>query len=518
MTEKREVIRRLRLGQSIRRINRETGMHRTLIRELKELAKQKKWLETNRRLPPERAIERLLTRDKQPKHDTHPLDGYQDRIRKWLKNQNSYLLIHEYISAEIDVSEATVRRYCKKHFPGLPKTAAVRETIPGAVMEVDFGYLGITYDPQERRNRKTYLFSARLQHSRYAWRERVYDQKQSTFFRCHIHAFEFFGGVPEKVVPDNLKAAVLSASLIDPIVNRVYLRLAEHYGFLIAPCPPRRPELKGGVENDIKYVKRNFWPRYREQERLRGHEVPHGDRIQAELEKWAAERAHVRQIGGIGARPVDLFRDEEQPALRSLPSSRWRELTWQLAKVQESWRVQADRAYYSVPYRLIGTKVLVYLTSDAVEIYEGHSLVALHQRASRPWEYVHNSKHDPPHISEFIASTREGLQRGAERIGPEVGETVRALLERKGVDGLRPARALMALNRRYGAPRLRSACRRALRYESPEYGVVKRILEQRLDRAGEAEPLDGNGNYCFTFARRAGYFEPLAHSAREVAQ
>jgi transposase len=108
-------------------------------------------------------------------------------------------------------------------------------------MEVDFGSLGITHDPQERRNRKTYLFSARLQHSRYAWRERTYDQKQSTFFRCHIHAFEFFGGVPEKVVPDNLKAAVLIDSFTDPIVNRVYQNLAEHYGVLIDPCPPRRP-------------------------------------------------------------------------------------------------------------------------------------------------------------------------------------------------------------------------------------------------------------------------------------
>ena len=102
--------------------------------------------------------------------------------------------------------------------------------------------------PARGSRRRTWVFSGRLRHSRRAYREVVFDQKQETFFACHMHAFEWFGGVPEKVTPDNLKAAVIVASFEDPLVNRAYRELALHYGFLISPCLPRRPEHKGGVE------------------------------------------------------------------------------------------------------------------------------------------------------------------------------------------------------------------------------------------------------------------------------
>ena len=111
-------------------------------------------------------------------------------------------------------------------------------------MEVDFGHLGLTWDVNTRSRRRTWVFSGRLRHSRRAYREVVFDQKQETFFACHMHAFEWFGGVAEKVTPDNLKAAVIVASFEDPLVNRAYRQLALHYGFLISPCLPRHPEHK----------------------------------------------------------------------------------------------------------------------------------------------------------------------------------------------------------------------------------------------------------------------------------
>ena len=115
-------------------------------------------------------------------------------------------------------------------------------------MEVDFGYVGLLYDPLEKRNRKAWLFSGRLNYSRIAWREIVFDQRQETFFQCHIRAFEFFGVVPQQVVPDNLKAAVIKASHEDPLVNRAYRSLARHYGFTINPCLPRLLNIKEGLK------------------------------------------------------------------------------------------------------------------------------------------------------------------------------------------------------------------------------------------------------------------------------
>ena len=121
-----------------------------------------------------------------------------------------------------------------------------RETTAGEVMEVDFGYLGLTWHTTTRSRRRTWVFSGRLRHSRRAYREVVFDQKQETFFACHIHAFEWFGGVSEKATPHNLKAAIIVASFEDPVVNRAYRELALHYGFLISPCLPYHPEHKGG--------------------------------------------------------------------------------------------------------------------------------------------------------------------------------------------------------------------------------------------------------------------------------
>lgn len=248
MTEKRDVLRRLQTGQSIRQINRETGVHRTIVRGIREIGKSKGWLKPDAKLPTEQVIAKALEKSRNTdKRKAHPLEQFHDEIETYLRRKYTFLIIHRLIEERYPCSEATVRRYCHTHFPTLIKPIMLRETIPGEVMEVDFGYLGITYDPKSRKNRKTYVFSARLRHSRYAYREAVFDQKQRTFFRCHVHAFEYFHGVPEKVVPDNLKAAVVKASFEDPIINRVYQRLAIHYGFLISPCLPGIPKHKGGV-------------------------------------------------------------------------------------------------------------------------------------------------------------------------------------------------------------------------------------------------------------------------------
>jgi hypothetical protein len=143
MTEKREVIRRLRLGHSIRHINKSTGMHRTLIRRLKDLAQQHLWLESEEPVPDEATIKALLDPPASNSNAEHPLDPYRSDIAKWLKEEYSYVVIHQLLSPMVPVSESTVRRYCQKHFPQAPRGTHLRDTIPGEIMEVDFGQLGM---------------------------------------------------------------------------------------------------------------------------------------------------------------------------------------------------------------------------------------------------------------------------------------------------------------------------------------------------------------------------------------
>jgi transposase len=512
MTEYKDIIRRLRVGQSIRLIQRETGTHRTIIRKMHKKAVKRGWLEPSAALPRDEELARCFDK---PTREPQPLDAFRERIAGWLEKEYSYVVMHRLIVREYACSEATVRRYVRRNFRQAPAAVMVRDTVAGETMEVDYGYLGLTLDEKTGKRRKTYLFSGRLNHSRKAYREIVFNQKQETFFLCHVHAFEYFGGVPEKVVPDNLKAAVIKACFESPLINRVYHALAEHYGFLINPCLPRHPEHKGGVENDVKYVKRNFWPFFCEEQIEKGRETPTALDIQRELDRWTAGVAETRLIGGVGRTVTDIFATEEKPALKSLPASRWEQISWTEAKVQADWRIQFQKAFYSVPYAHIGKTVQVMATLQAVHIFLQHNEIALHSSAERAWQYVRKSEHAPPHPEEYMSLTRETIIRQAGSVGRSTELLVKAIFSRKAVDGLRPARALIGLAKKYPLFRLEAACLRALSYESPEYASVKSILIKGLDQLSPNEPVEPSGQRHFAFARERGYWNPAITSPKE---
>ncbi|UCB45053.1 MAG: IS21 family transposase [Spirochaetota bacterium] len=518
MVEKVDVIRRLRLKQSIRSIHRETGVHRTIIRELRNIALTKGWLQNNTPLPSECELHEALAQLHTPSvQHSHPLDTWKEEINRWVEARYSYVVIHQLVLQHYQCSEATVRRYIQRHFPSDPQGVMVRSTIPGEAMEVDFGFLGITYDPSERRNRKTYLFSGRLRHSRIAYRERVFDQTQQTFFEAHIHAFEYFGGVAHKVVPDNLKAAVVKASFEDPVVNRAYQDLACYYGFLISPCLPYSPRHKGGVENDIKYVKNNFWPLFKEQQRQKGREIPDAEDLNTALEQWTRTVSESRIIKGVGRSPREIFQREEQQALHPLPPSRWDPVIWAQAKVQENWRIQFQKAFYSVPYRYIGKSVLVMANTKSVHIFFDFKQITTHRRATRPWEYVRKPEHAPPKPEEYMSATRESLLIWAAALEPSVALVARAIFSKKGVDALRPVRALLAFEKRYGRSRLNRVCERALLYDTPEYQTVKSILKNSLDTLSPHTPIEYSGQRQFRFARETRYFDPDISHTKELS-
>lgn len=503
MTEYRDIIRRLRQNQGIRSIRKETGTHRTTIRKIRDVAKEMGWLLPENPLPTEKELYDQFSANKTV--SPHPLQKYHDKIAEWIENKYSYVVIHKLISKNINCSESTVRRYIQKAFPVKVKAVMVRDTIPGEIMEVDFGYLGLTYDPKTQKRRKTYVFSGRLRHSRKAYRVCVFNQNQETFFECHVHAFEYFEGVPQKVVPDNLKAAVIKASYESPILNRVYQKLAEHYGFLISPCLPRKANHKGGVENDIKYIKTNFWPLFKEEQKEKGRDYPYSSELNAALNNWTREVAETRIIQGTGRTVPELF-DEEKNDLKQLPIHRWDPLSWGEATVQPNWRIQFSKAFYSVPYSYIGEKVQILMDSKLVYIFHNHGEITIHEKAEYDWEYKRKSEHAPPEPEKYMSMTRGSLIRWAEQIGPETKKVVAAIFNHKSADGLRPARALIGLAKKYSKSRLEAACKRANHYDTPEYYSVKSILKNKLDLLELDDPVDHKGQRHFSFSREYGYF------------
>lgn len=515
MTEYREIVRRLQQSQGIRAIQRETGLHRTIIRKIKKHADKNGWSSPGSPLPTEETLYGIFSRS--ATLDSHPLDSWKDKIKEWLDEEYSYVVIHKLILPSYDCSEVTIRRYIKKYFPAYKKAVMTRETIAGEIMEVDYGYLGITCNPITNKKRKTYIFSGRLNHSRDAYREIVFGQEQDIFFQCHIHAFEYFGGVPKKVVPDNLKAAVIKASFENPIINRVYRLLAEHYGFMISPTLPRKPEHKGGVENDIKYVKNNFLPIFKESQKDKGYSFPNSCEMIEALDAWNKNTARIRKISGVGRSPDDIFESEEKHELQPLPPCRWNPMQWgDGIKVQDTCRIQYQCAFYSVPYKYIDSKVDVLSDSASVYIFSDYQQLTIHRKAQYKWEFVKKKEHFPPHAEEYMSTTRESLKRVAVGIGVYTGKVVAGILDNKHIDGMRPARAIVfSLKKKYGICRVEAACKRAWIYDTPEYSSVKSILQKELDKLEIEHPVDYQGQQLFHFVREFGYFDSAKQSETE---
>jgi transposase len=510
VVELQDIVRRLRLGQSVKAIHRQTGRHKTVVRAVRDLAVDEGWLNPSSELPSEGRISQLYEQTLDASRESvHPLDAYEEQIQEWLRAKYSFQVIHRLLSAMgVTVSETTVRRWIHRHHPQLPSPVILRATIAGEVMEVDFGYLGVYWDRPNERQRKVWFFSGRLRHSRRVYREICFDQTQGTFFRCHIHAFEFFGGVSKTVVADNLKAAIVRASFENPLVNRAYRSLAEHYGFLISACPPATPRLKGGVESDVKYVKRNFLPLFTEGQKQRGHAPGLVEELIEELARWNAEICDTHIVQKVGRSPLEIFEQEELAALQPLPPSRWDPVIYKEPWVGTDWRVQFQKAFYSVPYRLIKQQVLVMGNSTFVRVYHNGEEVTMHLRATREWQYVVKPEHAPPQMEQYLATSTQGLLIWASRLGPSVSQLMQGIFADKAVDGLRPARALMRLGERYGKDRLEAACRRSLRYELGGYQSVKNILVGNLDRLPEEqEAMAPSGQTLFRFQREQGYFD-----------
>ena len=512
MTEIRTIIHRLKLRQSIRRIHRELGVHRPLVRELHRLAIAHQWLDLALPMPSDEEIASAQ------KHQTTPhfhlLDDHYEQIKHWDKEGLSSVVIQRLLHDKNCLcSDQIIRRYRRKHFPKLIEPVMVRSTVPGRDLELDFGELG-RFMNDVRVIKKVWLFSLRLRHSRWTYREIVLDQKISTFLMGHVHAFEYFNGVPSKCIPDNLKAAVIHPSVDNDGINRAYQELAEHYGFIIDPCLPRTPQHKGGVEGDVKYVKRNFLSYFLAKQREMSISAPTICDLVEALKKWEQDVANVHLIQGIGRSPLELFASEEKSALRSLPQHRFEIAVWRQCTVRRDWRIMIESSYYSVPHHLINETVEVRLTHSLVRIFHNNQEVALHERAKKQGEYKRKTEHAPPYEEAVLQSSRDGLLALAQETGSFTHQLVQSILSHPSIDKLKPIRHLLGLSKKYSKDRLEKACERAWICKLLSYKSVKSILENGLDL--QAVEVENTGKIIslrrYRFARDSSDYKSCAES------
>lgn len=473
----RELVRRLRAGESDRAISRDLNVSRKTVRRYRELARRQGWMEGE--LPPIEEINRRLVELEPgspfPK-TAFKAEPWKEMIEKLRREKvETKALLDRLRPFGYTGSYSALYRYVV-HLEGRTSEGFCRvEAVPGSEAQVDFGYAGMMKDPATGAMRKSWFFVMTLSHSRHQFVRFVFDQTTGTWLRCHRLAFEAFGGVPRRVVLDNLKAAIIKAALHDPEVSRSYREFAEHYGFLISPCRPRTARHKGKVESGVRYVKRNF---------LAGRTFDDIHHVNAEVERWVDEVAGVRIHGTTQDRPLARFLDAEKAALLPLPSAPHDMGVWSLVKLHPDCHVVVGKAFYSAPHRFIGERLWTRATLSEVVIYHDYARVATHARQP-PGRRSTDTAHYPPHKVAVLMATPLYCRERATKIGPFTSELVARLLDERPLDRLRSVQAILRLADKHGERRLERACRRALCFDDLHYLTLKRILSNGL----EAEPL-----------------------------
>src|SRR5262245_30637138 len=379
------------------------------------------------------------------------------------------------------------------------------ETEAGKIAQVDFGYVGKLFDPATQTLRKAWCFVMVLGCSRHMVVRVVFDQKTETWLALHIEAFTELGGVPETVVPDNLKAAVIRAAFAadgTTELNRSYRELGRYYGFKVDPTPPFDAPKKGKVEAGVKYVKGNFFP---------GRDNTDVTVVRTELRRWCDEIAAVRTHGTTGKRPIDVFRAIEAGTLLPLPQKPYELVVWKRARVHRDAHIQFDKRLYSVPWRLLGQDVWAKATKAVVAIYADDERVATHDRRGSGYRSTVDA-HLPDHRGDLRHRSRAYWEERAGKMGEEVASFVRAVFDSDEVlSQLRPVQAMVTHIETFPVERARAACLRAAHFGSYTYKALKNILRRALDLEPLGASCEAPSTPAGRFARPASSWKGIRH-------
>lgn len=475
MYEYRQVLVRMRLGDSDREIARSRLMGRTKSATLRATATEHGWLDPDRPLPDDAALADVLAKPTKGGGPASTVEPFREQILAWREAGIQGTTIYDALVRNhgFGGSYSAVRRFLQGIDQRTPKATVILDFAPGEAAQVDFGAGPLIADERTGELLKSWVFVMTLCHSRHQYAELIRHQDVETWLACHRRAFEFFGGVPARIIIDNAKCAIVRACRRDPEVQRAYAEYAEGYGFKIDPCPPREPQKKGRVEAGVKYIKRRFLP-------LR--EFRHLADANRQLTAWVLETAGNRIHGTTGQRPLDHFTTVDKPMLIALPDVPPELACWTQVKVHRDAHVQFRKALYSVPYQRVGQTLWLKATATTVRLYADHALIATHPRLFRVGQRSTVNDHMPPEAIAHLLRDPQWCRRQAEGIGPACAQLIERLFKDRVLENLRAAQGVIRLAKQYSPERLEAACQRALDFDNPRYRSVKTILERGLDQ------------------------------------
>jgi transposase len=414
-------------------------------------------------------------RSGQARGRTSDCEPWRDIIQSKLNQGLSAQRIYQDLSSEngFQGSYYTVRRFVRRLHPVQELPFRRLECEPGEEAQVDFG-TGAPVYTTDRKRRRTHVFRIVLSHSRKAYSEAVYRQTTDEFLRCIESAFRHFGGVPRRVVLDNLKAAVKRADWFDPELNPKVHSFADHYGFVFWPTRPRTPRHKGKVEKSIDYVQSNA---------LKGRRFNSLEEQNAFLLNWELTVADTR-IHGTTRRQVGRhFAEVERAALVPLPLGLFPCFHEGRRTVHRDGHIEVKRAYYAVPHEYWAREVWVRWDSRLVSIYNDRmEKIAVHLRMepgrfSTPPEFIH-----PRKISGVEKGPTWLLRRVTTRLGSKSTAWAEAMIQARGVEGVRVLIGLLSLTNRHLASAIDHACEIAHGYGEYRLRTIRALLKRQAPK------------------------------------
>lgn len=397
-------------------------------------------------------------------------------------------------------------QFCDKyrHWARLTKATMRINHKPGDVMQVDWAGTTIQYqDSVTGEVYDAYIFASVLPCSCYAYVEACDDMKTTNWLLCHIHAYNYFGGVTRLLIPDNLKTGVIKNTRYDTVLNRSYEELSEYYDTAVVPARVRHPKDKSLAEGTVKFA--TTWIIAA----LRNRRFFSIDEVKKAVAEKLEELNHTPFKKREGCRHSAYF-DEEQAFMKPLPMVPFEPAVWSTAKVPIDYLISDGKNKYSVPFDLLGEQVDIRLTKTTVEVYFHGSRVASHPRSSVILrDPVIQPEHMPAEHRKYLAYSSDDFTTWAKDVGIYTAKVVEYFLSmgREPEQGYKSCSSLTRLNDKYGCTRLEVACEKVLNYTSqPSIRMISTMLKNGQDKVKAVAPVVAYKPTGHGITRGAAYF------------
>jgi len=407
------------------------------------------------------------------------LDPYKPRILELVeKHPYTSVQINRFLQQEGYQGGLTILKdFVRTVRPRKSNAFLTLSFAPGECAQVDWGQYGTIQVGSTRR--RLSFFVMVLCYSRMMYLEFTVLEKMEQFLTCHQNAFEFFGAVPEAIMVDNLKCAVLKRLVGNaPVFNPKYLEFSSHYGFSIRACNVRKGNEKGRVENGVGYVKKNF---------LAGLEIPDFSMINPTSHTWLDQVANVRVHGTTHERPVDLFA-LEKPKLQPLPVMPYDIATPCPARANKCFRIELDSNRYSVPSEYAGARLTLKAYNDRICIYSKNNLIARHERSYDRNQDIENPDHPRALLQHRRKAKEQRLLMQFLKLSSKA-EAYYGELANRRLNPKHHIRQIVALSEIYGAEKVARAIEDAFTFQAFSCEYIANILEQRERMRPQAAAL-----------------------------